>query len=293
MKTYLDCIPCFFKQALEAGRLAGADEATQKKITDELAGVISGWDLSLPPPEMGRAIYRIAKKIAAHKDPYKEIKHKSNQLALGLLPCLREKLDSSKDRLLMAAELAIAGNVIDYGVKNSLEIEQEAENFLNGNFDIHNQYHKPVFAYQEFKQALIKAKRVLYLADNAGETVFDLILIEEMARLPGEREVVYAVKDQPIINDALMEDALSAGIDKVARVISSGCDAPGTILKFCSESFLKIYEKADMIISKGQGNFEALSGQVRPIFFLFRVKCPVVARDIGCGVGDMILKLSP
>lgn len=290
MKTYLDCIPCFFKQALEAGRLASADEITQKRIVDELASIIPKFDLSLSPPEMGRVIYQIAKKIARHDDPYKDIKQKSNQLALRLLPSLRKKIEASSDRLLTAVELAIAGNIIDYGVKNSLEIEQEANNFLNGHFDIHNEYNKPIFAYQEFRQDLLKARVILYLADNAGETAFDRILIEEINRLPKKREIFYAVKAKPIINDALMEDALILGIDEVARVISSGCDAPGTILKLCSEGFITIYNNADLIISKGQGNFEALSNEDKSIYFLFRIKCMVVAADLGCKVGDIILK---
>ena len=290
MRTHLDCIPCFFKQALQAGRLAGADELTQKRIADELAREIPRFDLSLSPPEMGRAIYQIARKIAIHDDPYKEIKHKSNQLALGLLPKLREKVEASRDRLLTATELAIAGNVIDYGVKNSLEIEREAENFLNGNFDIHNKYNKPIFAYREFRQALGKAGVVLYLADNAGETIFDRVLIEEIKRLSKKSGIFYAVKDKPIINDALIDDALICGIDKVAQVISSGCDAPGTILGLCSRQFRAIYKDADLIISKGQGNFEALSSKDEPIYFLFRIKCTVVAMQLGCKVGDLILK---
>ncbi len=289
MKTYLDCIPCFFKQALEAGRLTGVDEIIQKRILDEFAGSLSKLSLTAPPPEIGRVIYQVVKDVTQSADPFKEVKDKSNKLALDLLPALRQKMAASKDRFLTAVELAIAGNVIDYGVKNSLKIEEEVKDFLNGNFDIHFEYNKPIFAYREFKYALQGADRILYLADNAGETVFDRILIEEIRKFPGMKEIFYAVKDKPIINDALKEDALICGIDKVARVISSGCDAPGTVLKFCSEEFLKVYKDADLVISKGQGNFEALSEEDGPIYFLFRVKCEVVAGDIGCQVGDVIL----
>lgn len=290
MKTYLDCIPCFLKQALEAARIAGADEALQKKVLDEVSDSVSAFCMDLSPPEMGRTIYRIVKRVSASYDPFKEIKDKSNKLALKLAAGLREKVKLSKHRLLTATELAIAGNVIDYGVKNSLKIEQEVENFLNGDFDIHNEYNKPIFAYQEFKHDLNTAKVILYLADNAGEVVFDGILIEQIRALPEAKQIFYAVKDKPVINDALKEDAVVCGIDKiVTEVISSGCDAPGTILNLCSQEFLRIYESADLIISKGQGNFEALSGENKPIYFLFRAKCPVVARDVGCKVGDIIL----
>ena len=145
---------------------------------------------------------------------------------------------------------------------------------------------KAIFAYPRFKRALKKAKRILYIGDNAGEAVFDRVLIEELKN----KEIIFAVKAKPIINDVLFEDAVVCGIDKCALIISSGCDAPGTLLKFCSREFLKVYRDIDLVISKGQGNFEALAEEKRPIFFLFRAKCPVVAKHLGCKLGDIIVK---
>ena len=142
---------------------------------------------------------------------------------------------------------------------------------------------------KEFKEALRKSHFILYLADNAGEVVFDKVLIEEIKSLYPDKEIIYAVREKPIINDALISDAYFCGIDKVAQVISSGCDAPGTVLSLCSQDFLKVYKKADMIISKGQGNFEALWGKRDRIFFLFMAKCPVVAKEVGSRVGEKIL----
>ena len=127
------------------------------------------------------------------------------------------------------------------------------------------------------------------MADNAGETVFDRILIEEIKKGDSNKEIIYAVKESPAINDALIEDAYYCGIDRIAKVISSGSDAPGTVLSLCSKKFLKLYRNADMIISKGQGNFEALSNAKRPIFFMFMAKCPVIAREVNCKIGDVIL----
>ena len=284
MKTHLSCIPCFFKQALEAARLAGADEITQKKVLDELARSLGDFSLDHCPPRMGKIIYGLVRKITGRADPFKEIKDKSNRFALALYPDLKKKVEDSDDRLLAAVELAIAGNIIDYGVKNSLEVEKEVEKFLKQDFDLGAKSDKARFDYQQFRGALASVKSVLYLADNAGEVVFDRVLIEEM-----HKEVIYAVKDKPIINDALTEDAYACGIQKIARVISSGSDAPGTILDLCSEEFLKIYNQAELIISKGQGNFEALNKEDRPIFFLFKVKCPVLAEEIDCKLGSIVL----
>ena len=136
MKTHLDCIPCFFKQALEAARLAGADEITQKKVLDELARSLGDFSLSDCPPRMGKIIYGLVGKITGKDDPFKEIKDKSNRFALALYPEKKKKVEDSDDRILTAVELAIAGNIIDYGVKNSLEVEKEIEKFLNQDFDI-------------------------------------------------------------------------------------------------------------------------------------------------------------
>ncbi len=285
MKTRPGCVPCFFKQALEAARLAGADEVTQKKVLDELARSLGDFSFSNCPSQMGRTIYSLVRRITGNDDPFKEIKDKSNRFALALYPDLKKKIEDSGDRLLTAVELAIAGNIIDYGVKNYLEVEKEVEEFLNQDFNINSKNNKARFDYQDFKHALDGADSVLYLADNAGEVVFDKLLIEEMGK-----KVIYAVKEKPIINDALMEDAYACGIQKIARVISSGSDAPGTILDICSEEFLKIYNQAELIISKGQGNFEALNNQTtRPIFFLFKVKCSVLAQEINCEMGSTAL----
>ncbi len=289
MKTYLDCIPCFFRQALEAAKIAGAGKSSQKRILNELAKALPKFSLTSSPPEMGRILYGLVRKIAKKEDPYREIKKKSNRRALNIYGKLKKKVRYSRDRLLMAVELAIAGNIIDYGVKNSLNVDRELAKILDEENKAIKQEKKALFDYPRFKNALKKAKTILYLADNAGEVVFDRILIEEIKSFDNSKNIIYAVKEKPIINDALAQDALSCGIDKQAEIISSGSDAPGTVLSLCSKNFLNIYRKADMVISKGQGNFEALSGAKRAIFFLFMAKCPVIARDVGCKVGDIIL----
>ena len=285
MKTYLDCIPCFFKQALFTARTAGLDEAGQKKVIDNVCKLTSDFSLELSPPQMGRMIYRLAAGIAG-SDPFKGIREKSNRIALSIYPELKQKVENSKDRLLTSVELAIAGNIIDYGAKNTLDVEEEIEKILRNEFVIN----KAMFDYEGFRNMLGKAEKILYLADNAGEVVFDKILIEEI--FSPRCNIIYAVRDKPIINDALIEDAISCGIDKYACIMSSGSDAPAAILELCSSEFIEIYENAELIISKGQGNYEALSGENKPIYFLLKAKCPVIARDIGCNVGDMLLMFS-
>jgi uncharacterized protein with ATP-grasp and redox domains len=287
MKTYLDCIPCFFRQALEGSRIVRATPKQQKKIIDEFARRIPKISLEASPPEIARIGYKLLRIVSFNGDPYQAIKQKSNRCALRLLGKLREKVTRSKDKLLTAVELAIAGNIIDFGVKNNLNIKEELKKVLaEENKVIHKQ---SIFHYAEFRQALKRAGDILYLADNAGEVVFDRVLIEEIKKECPDKNIYYAVKEKPVINDALLEDAKVCGIDKVVRVISNGTDAPGTILALCSKEFKQIYKSTDMIISKGQGNFESLSNEKRPIFFLFMVKCPVVAKETGCKMGNIVL----
>ena len=288
MKTYLECIPCFYRQALDAARISGADEFVQKKIIDEVSQLIPNFALEITPPEMGREIYNLVGKMSGVKDPFKEIKENSNKFALNLYPELKHEINNSEDRLLAAVKLSIIGNIIDYGVKNSLNVVEEIDRLFQGNFIINNKNGSTSFKYNQFKESLKKANTIMYLADNAGEVVFDRLLIEELVEELG-KQVNYVVRDKPVINDALIEDAMFCGINKVAKITSSGSDAPGTILKYCSPEFMGLYQDSELIISKGQGNYESLSEEDKSIFFLFKVKCPVIAEDVGCGVGSMVL----
>jgi damage-control phosphatase, subfamily I len=290
MKTHLDCIPCFCKQALAAARLAGASSEKQKEVLDNLAKVLLNFPLTISPPEMAREIYGVVSNtLGISNDVYKEVKDKSNKLVLSIYDKLKNRISNSSDHLLTAVELAIAGNIIDYGAKTSLNIEKEIEKILSEEGKEAKDESKLIFDYPEFKSVLERSKNILYLADNAGEVVFDRLLIEELTKTYKGIKITYAVKEKPIINDALAKDAYQCGVDKVAKVVSSGSDAAGTVLSLCSREFLKIFAKADMIISKGQGNFEALSGEIRPMFFLFKVKCSVVAQEVNGIVGDMVL----
>lgn len=277
MRTYRECIPCFYRQALDAARLVGADEATQKKVLNRITQIMPAISLEASPPEIASTIYKAVEEVLGNGDPFKAVKEKSNKLALALYPRMKRLIHDSYDPLLTALRVAVAGNVIDYAVGRPFDLEKEIEEVL------HKQFR--VFDYVEFAGDLFHVNLILYLADNAGEIVFDKLLIETLSR-----NVVVAVRDKPIINDATLEDARQSGLDKITRVISSGCHAPGTVLKFCSKEFMDIYNDADLIISKGQGNFEAPHDTEKKIFFLFKAKCPVVARDIGCEVGDIVFK---
>lgn len=277
MKTYLDCFPCFMQQALRAGRIATNDEMKIKKLLDEVGCMLSEIPIDTPPPQTGDRIYKLISSITGVNDPYQALKKKSIEEALDLYPDLRDRLEKSGDRLLMAIRIAIAGNIIDFGANSGYDLKNDLEQILEQKF--------AVFDYNVFKQALQSAQSILYLGDNAGESVFDRLLIEEL-----QNPVYYVVRDKPTINDVTFDDAIASGLDKVATIISSGSSVPGTILSACSAEFKRKFQQADLIISKGQGNYEGLSNTAGKIFFMLRAKCPVIANTLGVKKDDIILK---
>lgn len=277
MRTYIDCFPCFLNQALRAARIATDDEKKIKRVLDEVGMMLRDIPLDSTPPQSGRLIYRTVSEVTGDSDPYREIRKESTQKALSLYPYLKSRVEKSSDRLLTAIRIAIAGNVIDFGAYGDFDLSREVVKIFKKDF--------AVCDYDKFKHGLDKTREILYIGDNAGECVFDRILIEEM-----KKPVTYVVRDAPIINDATYEDAVQAGIDSVATIVSSGTDAPGAILETCSAAFMKMYQNSNFIISKGQGNYEALSNERGPIFFLLKVKCQVIANDIGVEEGDIVLR---
>ncbi|MFH1873762.1 MAG: ARMT1-like domain-containing protein [Pseudomonadota bacterium] len=289
MKAYVDCIPCFFRQALEAAKIAGANEAQQKQVLDELAKHLPEINMHLPPPQTAKMFYNLIKEISKNPDPYLEQKKRSNELALAAYPMLQKRLAKTENKLKLAVELAIAGNLLDFGVKNSLNVDAELEKILTEENEAIQNEQPGLFDFEAFKQTLKQAKTILYLGDNAGEIVFDRILIEQILNLYPDKNIIFAVKEKPIINDALKADAIFCGLDKLTSIISSGSDVPGTVLTLCFPEFRDIFYQADLVISKGQGNFETLSETQRTIFFLFKAKCPVVAKHMNCKLGDVIL----
>ena len=279
MKTYLDCIPCMMEQALYTGRIATNDESKIKELLDAVGERIKDIPLENTPPETATFIYQKIKEITGINDPYKKIKDQNIKQVIKLYPYLKDLVNESDDPLLMAIRLAIAGNVIDYGANRHFNIEDEIEKAIEQDFAI--------LDYDKFKYELNKARTILYLGDNAGESVFDKLLIKTLGK-----PVTYVVREEPIINDVTMEDAINSGIGEVAEIISSGAGTPAIILKLCNENFIKKFNKADLVISKGQGNYEGLSDADRPVFFLLKAKCELIARELSVNMGAIVMKVT-
>ena len=283
MRIFLDCIPCFVRQALDSARLVTNDEQIHEKVVREVLRLAVDLDMNQSPPVIGQQIHRLIRKLIDNNDPYHELKQRFNRLAMRMCVELAGRVRASEDPLEAAFRLAIAGNIIDLGVKTSIaesDIEKIIRDCLTVDFDGRH--------IEKFRNAVSRAEKILYLTDNAGEIVFDRLLIEQ---LPVEK-VTVVVKGKPVINDATMEDAEFAGLTEKTEVIDNGSDGPGTILETCSQTFRDRFEDADLIIAKGQGNYETLSDVDKNIFFVLKAKCPVIARDLGCEIGEMILRRS-
>jgi damage-control phosphatase, subfamily I len=279
MDLSLDCIPCFVRHALDMARIASSDAAIHEQVLREVLLEAAGWDRTLPAPVLSQRVQRRLRALTGIADPYRDAKQRFNELALELLPELRARVETATDPLQAAVRVAIAANVIDVGVDGNLceagikrSLSQNLASPFAGDLD-------------SFRAAISNAEKILYLADNTGEIVFDRLLIE---RLPSQR-VTVAVRGAAVLNDATLADARVAGLDQVAEVIDNGSDAPGTILRECSAAFRERFESADTIIAKGQGNFETLAGGPGNIFFLLKIKCPVVAAHTGLEIGTHAL----
>lgn len=280
MRTYFDCVPCFVRQVLDSVRMTTDDEQIQEKVLREALYLGSKMDLSQSPPAMAQKIHRFIREITGVKDPYLEVKNRFNKLALQMYPELKQQVETSADPLETAVRLAIAGNIIDFGVNSVVEqsqVEKAIADSLTEPLDME--------AMEEFREATSQAEDILYLGDNTGEIVFDRLLIEQ---LPCEK-ITFAVKGGPILNDATIEDAQIVGLTDIVNVIDNGSDAPGTILESCSEAFRRRFDKSDLIIAKGQGNYETLCDVDKNLFFMLRPKCVVLARHLGCEIGSLVL----
>jgi uncharacterized protein with ATP-grasp and redox domains len=281
MRVHLDCFPCFLRQSIIALRRGTKDELLRERILKSILPEIQIADISRPPAYATTFIHRKIRQMLG-RDPFEELKSEYNKIALGLYPSLKTMVGKSQDPLWTATRLAIAGNVIDFGIFTSVDIEGTTDKALNNPLAVDD--------FEIFKKAISDADTIVYLADNAGEIVFDRLLIETLISFG--KSVTVVVKGEPVINDSTLRDALESGLTRICQVIDNGSDAVGTILAWTSSTFQDVFNNAQLVISKGQGNFETLIGIQKNIFFLFQSKCNVVSKELGLSRGSMLLKKS-
>lgn len=283
MKISHECIQCLARQAVEIAEEATSNITMQEEIIKKSLKELGEMNFNETAPEIAFRMHQHAKNITNITDPYVTLKEQYNKIAKEIYERIIEEkwLDNAEDPFDMSCRLAIAGNIIDFSVGLNLEhsdIVKSVEDSIK-----HNIFGTGTTALRE---AVEKSNNIMYIADNAGEIIFDKFLLENLP----VNKVTYVVKGGPIVNDATMQDAISAGIVDLVKVIDNGHAAQGTILKDCSSTFKSEFSKADLIISKGQANFETLSDiKDKTIFYLLRAKCSSVASAIGCKQMDYVL----
>jgi len=283
MRISRECIPCLARQAVEIAEEVTDKREVQEKIIKKSLEELSKINFDETAPEIGFRMHQWAKNITGLIDPYEELKMQYNKIAEEIYNRIIEErwIDKCGDPFDMACRLAISGNIIDFSVGLSLEYSDIVKS-------VEDSVKKDIFGSgsKSLKDAVEKADRIMYIADNSGEIIFDKFLIDQLPR----EKVTYVVKGGPIVNDATMDDAISSGIINMVRVMDNGHCAQGTVLKECSGEFVEEFNKSDLIISKGQANFETLSDiHDKNIFYLLRAKCISVANVLGCQKMDYVL----
>ena len=273
-----ECLFCFCRAFEKLLQKHGSDNEERLILAKKFFSLLAEADTEKPTPYIARNIHAIIRESLGNPDPYKEEKHRSNEQALSLYNELKEKTNTSNDPFNRALRYALAGNIIDYGPSHKFDVYKTLEKVEYSNFSIDHS--------GELEKRIHEADNILYIGDNAGEIVFDKLFIETMAH----PNVTFAVRGSPVINDATWKDAEMIGMHRVANVISNGYDAPSTILEMTSNEFRNAFDAADLIIAKGQGNFEGLMNyKDQRLWFLLMIKCQVIGDLLGVNKGDFVV----
>ena len=283
MNITKDCVECIVGQIDKATKLLELDETLAKEINNEVEKRALDFDFEKSPPFVAKEVYEYLGLKTNLKDPLETLKQESIKKATTYLPLIEDKSSSSEDKLFTAIKAAVAGNVIDFATTKEFSLDEEINSIFETDFSIND--------YEIFKEKLEKVNSLIILADNAGENVFDKVLVKTIVNLYPNIKIHYATRGKAIINDITTKEALQSGIDKYCQVISSGVDTPGLDKSRASKEFMELFDKTPLVLSKGMGNFECLeSYKDNKIFFLFKVKCNVVANTISRNLGEIILK---
>ena len=268
------------KQAYNTAIRATDDQRKIVDILNAVADHVKTIDYNRTPADNSNAVYRISERVTGNHDPYRDEKKKYNDICLGMVPMLRRRIEYSIEPLHDAIKTAVLGNIIDLGIGMTIDLDRDVDEIYKNPLAVDD--------YIAFRTMLEEGrKKILYIGDNAGEIVFDRLFVEELYH---DHDVTFVVKSGPVINDATMEDAGYVDMTGIVRVIETGSNGIGVQWNKISDEFREAYESADIIISKGQGNFETLNERHGTIFFLLRAKCDFVAEALGVTYGDVVFK---
>ena len=282
MKLQDKCLPCIVNQAMKVADIVGLQEKSH--LLRRVFGYLSRVDYEeTTSPELIGEIFSIIKEETGNPDPYRETRIKYNQMFLERTAKLEEEIDKADDPLTEAVKYAIIGNIIDFNPIHELTVEDVEELFEKLKKEELKVNDVPALT-KEIKQA----GTILYLGDNCGEICLDKILIKKIRKMNPECRVYFATRGAAVVNDSVEEDAYMVHMDEYAYILSNGDSSLGTVLHRTTEEFRRIYQSADIVIAKGQANYECLSEEEKNIYFLLMTKCVVIAGDIGVPEMKMI-----
>jgi uncharacterized protein with ATP-grasp and redox domains len=281
----MDCLPCLLQQGIRTAREYLETEEEQRDLVKKIIGEMAAVGTDASAPFIAHKIQRVLKETIKITDPYFKEKQYYNREMLKLEDEFAGMVESADNPLKAALKLAAAGNIIDFGPGHDLSRDSVLQTVRD---TMKKEYPDEVF--QSFTSALKHADRLLYLGDNAGEIVFDKVFIRTIKAVYPQLQVYFATRGKPIINDVTENDAYAVKMDSHASIINNGTDIPGTILELCNDTFKEIFWAADVIISKGQGNFESLCGTRHPnLYYIFLCKCSLFTERFGVNQNDMVL----
>ncbi|MBE0513696.1 ARMT1-like domain-containing protein [Sulfurimonas sp.] len=278
------CVECIINQSAKVANALHADESLSNELISSVTKMSKSFSFDDTPPEIASYVYEKMALIARKTDLYDEVKELSTKKALSFVPLLEKELSNSKDKLLTATKIAVAGNVIDLAAEVEFDLEEELEKIFDTEF-AHNDF-------ALFEKKLKSAKSVLIVGDNVGEHIFDYMFIQTLKELYPCAKYSYMVRGNPIINDVTIKEAKEAGFEKICKVVDSGVNTPGFTYNRANSYAKELFDTADLVISKGMGNYECMSpSHRRDICFLLKVKCGVVAASLKKEVGDIVCKV--
>lgn len=287
MQTKMDCIHCYVNQVSKISESLNLPDCNSQQLMNKVLAYLSKLDYSRTNPEIMGDVLTLIKNETMTSDPYKELKSSFNQALLKVYEEMKAILYTHGDRLIDYIKLAIYGNIIDYGIFQHVE---------NGNWleTVENQLESFTFQIDDSDLLISNfeiAEKLLYIGDNCGELVFDKLFIEKLKNVYPKMEIIYCVRGEAVLNDNTYEDALEVGMDKLVTVIDDGASYPGFVYSEISEQTKLIFDQADIIIAKGQGNFESLEALgERKVFFLFMAKCEMLSRELKVPMNSKMCK---
>lgn len=281
MKIHDKCLPCMVNQVIKVANITGVNN--KEELLKEVFTYLSKMDFEATTPEIIGEIFGMIKEHTNNQDPYKETRNYYNTLFLKLLPEFERKIEQAEDSFQLAVRYAIVGNIIDFNPIHNTLLED-----IFDYFEKMEQLELAIDDSKELAEDILNSKTLLYLGDNCGEICMDKILLKKIKELNPNVKIFFGVRGKPVVNDSIAEDAYAVGIDEYAEVIDNGDGSLGTVLKRTSREFKEVYKKADVVIAKGQANYECLSEEKKKIYFLLMTKCDVIANDIGAPEKKMI-----